>query len=141
VAADHRQARGPAVGLVELVDVREAPDPPRRLGELGVGDRLTRRRLGRLRARLAVHHRHRVHRRCRRQDLVREVERHARAVAVLVARDPLLDAAAEVGVPVQQALERRGRDRQQRQVVERVDGGRAGPAGEQRRLAEHVALA
>ena len=100
-AADHAEARGAAVHLVELEDVREAPGrPPPRLRRRLVGEVLDLRRLrrhglgavdepvggGRLRG----------------QDLVGEVERHPRKALEVVLHHPLLHPRPELGVLVEE---------------------------------------
>ncbi len=99
VAADHPEARGAAVGLVELVEVRE---PPRRLRRArgrsgpgsvelgGVGRRAIRERLGLLVAHVLV-------RGGGRKDLLGEVERDPREVMEVVVGDAVLDPATELG--------------------------------------------
>ena len=86
VAADHRQAGGAAVHLVELVDVRESADRAllRRHADV------VRRFLLQLRLELDLFGRDGLQRRLRRQELLGEIERHVGDAAVVVLLDPLL---------------------------------------------------
>ena len=137
-AADDRKAGGAAVGLVELVDVREAAPAQRRLGGCGRGELDRLLCAGGWKRLFDTGFRDRCF---RGQDLLGEVERDAREAAVVVLRDPLLEPRTELGLLTQELMEQCNRQPQQAAGIDGLDARRAPLTEEQRPLTEEVALA
>ena len=142
MAADHGQAGRPAVGLVDLIDVREDLQPLSLFDEAAIAAGKRARPSASL---LALIHLARAdllfHGGIRRQHLFPEVGRHGGASPIIVLRDPRGDLFLEIGVVFDQALKGLRRQLQQPACGHGFDTGRARRVPEERNLAEEIALA
>ena len=144
VPAHHRQARGAAVHLVDLVDEREPADTLRLLPEMSAV-RLEWFALWRVLAAGGVSVEligaHRIARtQFGGQRFLSEIERDAGDVLVIVLRNPFLDARPKFGIGPQQSGKRVLPERGERAVRHRLDARRARRILEDRQLAEEVAF-
>ena len=139
--ADHRQARGPAVHLIDLAHDRDAPDAATPLDEAAL--RLERGDIRRCGCRILLIDLRLAHLLLRggpcRQQLLVDAGGHLRHILVGVLRDPRLHLGAELGQGVEQPAERFGAEREQRARRERLGAERARYPAKDRHLPEVLA--